>query len=107
MLNKPRAVAEGLTDRETELWDRLYYLTAIAGYAKQAINLVVSSTPMHMRALPAGCGTRVRIMDEVQLLIRMLEAGLTKGKYPTYAADLDTEVIELARDEREFTAQNS
>lgn len=96
------AVAKGLTDSETKAWDRLYYLTAIAGYAKQSINLVVSSTPMQLRALPPGSAVRERIMDEVALLTRMLEQGLREGKYPTGASGLDNEVLEIAASERAF-----
>lgn len=101
------AVAKGLTDSETKAWDRLYYLTAIAGYAKQSINLVVSSTPMQLRALPPGSAVRERIMDEVVLLTKMLEQGLREGKYPTEATDLDGEVLQLTSCELEFKQHNS
>lgn len=101
------AVAKGLTESETKAWDRLYYLTAIAGYAKQSINLMVSSTPMQLRALPPGSAVRERIMDEVAVLIKMLEQGLREGKYPTEAADLDGEVLQLTSCELEFKKHNS
>lgn len=105
-MTTPQAVAQGLTDHEHKAWDRLYYLTAIAGYSKQSINLVVSSTPLQMRALPFGCRTRVCIIKEVELLSSVLEQGLREGKYPTGAADIDTEILEITASEREFVEQN-
>lgn len=105
MASIPQAVAQGLTENEHKAWDRLYYLTAIAGYSKQSINLVVSSTPLQMRDLPFGCRTRVQLLDEINTLCRVLEHGLTIGKYPTGAPDQDTEIIEITTDEREFILQ--
>ncbi len=107
MATIPQAVAKGLTEREHKAWDRLYYLTAIAGYAKQSINLVVSSTPLQMKSLPPGCLTRTRIVEEVETLCKMFEYNLTTGKYPTGAPDQDTEILEITADERAFITNNN